>query len=128
LHETAIREAEIWLESAQQIVEKGGAENCIVAAAQAIHAIIRANDALTSKFLNTTAKRHDEAISLFMHLVRENKIPQDEARNRDILTMAVNEKSKYDYTGQPISKSDARRAILNAIKFVSFAKKYVSRL
>jgi uncharacterized protein (UPF0332 family) len=121
----AIREAEIWLESAKSLIENENPESTIVAAAQAIHAIIRANDALTMKFLGARAKRHDEAIHLFMRLVRENKIPQEESRNRDILTIAINEKSKYDYTGQPISKSDGRRMILNAIKFVSFAKKYI---
>ncbi|MCX9083603.1 MAG: HEPN domain-containing protein [Candidatus Methanoperedens sp.] len=121
----AIKEAGVWLESAQRTIEQGDPESLIVATAQAIHAIIKANDALSLKFLNTRAKRHDDAISLFMRLVRENKIPQEEARNRDTLTIAVNEKSKYDYTGQPISKRDAQRMVLNAIKFVSFARKYI---
>ncbi|MDD5503395.1 MAG: HEPN domain-containing protein [Candidatus Thermoplasmatota archaeon] len=120
-----MKEAEIWLESAKSLIEKENPESTIVATAQAIHAIIRANDALCMKFLNARAKRHDESIHLFMRLIRENKIPQEESRSRDILTIAINEKSKYDYTGQPISKSEGRRMILNAIKFISFAKKYV---
>jgi len=59
-------------------------EKYTVVIAQSIHSIIRANDALTTKFLKKRAVRHDEAPLLFLELVRLNKIPAKLAKLQQI--------------------------------------------
>ena len=70
--ERAIAEAEGWLASAKDLLprvrEKGELAN--VCCSQAIHAIIRANDALCLRFLNVKATRHDDAVVLFAKLLK----------------------------------------------------------
>ena len=72
-----LKEAEFWLESAKNLMESANSdrERYTVAVAQAIHSIIRANDALTLKFLKRRAMRHDDAVRLFRNLIGLNKIP-----------------------------------------------------
>lgn len=61
-----LEEADAWYESAIATFESDrGRERFTVAVAQAIHALIRANDALTTKYLGKRSTRHEEASVLF---------------------------------------------------------------
>lgn len=100
-------------------------ERFTVAVAQAIHSLIRANDALTLKYLRKRATRHEQAITLFQELIRQNKIPSEESRIGDVLIKAVHQKSGYEYKGEYASKADAEKWIYEAEKFLTMVRKYV---
>ena len=74
-----LEEAEAWLASAEYLLEAAGQPRArfTVAIAQAIHAIIRSNDALTMRFLGRRSTRHDDAVVLFRELVRTDRIPPE---------------------------------------------------
>ena len=120
-----LKEAEVWLESAKKALDTGIAdrEKYTVVVAQAIHSIIRANDALTLTLLGKQAMRHDEAPRLFLEIIRLNKIPSKFADLRSIITSAVLMKSKADYKGIEVSRKDAEKWIRNAEKYLTSAKK-----
>ncbi|MEW6069553.1 MAG: hypothetical protein AB1485_02965 [Candidatus Thermoplasmatota archaeon] len=120
-----LKEAEFWLESAKNLLKKEipEKEKYTVVVAQAIHSIIRANDALTQKFLGKTAIKHDEAPELFLELVRTNKIPAKYADLRKtVLIPAIKTKSKANYKGLEVSKAGAENWLGLAEKFLSAAK------
>jgi len=120
-----IRESEFWLESAKNLFNSPlkDPEKYTVVVAQSIHSIIKANDSLTIKFLGKRAIKHQEAIELFLQLVRENKIPSKFSDLRKvILEPAIQTKSKADYKGLRASKNDAERWIRLAERFLSSAK------
>lgn len=120
-----VKEAEAWLESANHLLklERLGDERYTVMVAQAIHSIIRANDALTIKFLGKRALRHDDAPKLFLELVRENKIQAQYANLRkSVLFPAIQLKSKADYKGIITSKRDATNWISKAERFLRSVK------
>ncbi|MDO8642695.1 MAG: hypothetical protein Q7R76_03860 [Candidatus Woesearchaeota archaeon] len=66
-------QAKLWLEGACHIANHTTQQNdkYAVAIAMAIHAIIKANDALTFKYMNITARRHDDARRLFEDLIKK---------------------------------------------------------
>lgn len=68
--ERALRGAESWLSSARQrlIEAENDDASATVCCSLAIHAIIRANDALSLKFLGYRATRHDDAAAVFSKL------------------------------------------------------------
>lgn len=120
-----LREAEFWLESAKKLLnsESQDSEKYTVVTAQSIHSIIRANDALTTRFLNKRAIRHDDAPKLFLELVRLNKIPAKFAGLRtSVVTPAIQTKSKADYKGLWSSKADAEGWVKKAEKFLDSVK------
>lgn len=124
-----IREAEFWLESARSLLNSPyeDSEKYTVAVAQAIHSIIKANikanDALTMKFLGKRAIKHQDAIGLFLQLVTGNKIPAKFSDLRKtVLEPAIQTKSKADYKGLRSSKSDAEKWIRLAEKFLKSAQ------
>ena len=120
-----LKEAEFWLESAKKLMDSPmqDKEKYTVVVAQAIHSIIKANDALSMKFLKRRAFRHDEAIELFRELIRLNKIPSKFADMRTtIIIPAVQTKSKADYKGIEVSKAEAEKWVRNAEKFLACAK------
>jgi hypothetical protein len=93
-----------------------------VVVAQAIHSIIRANDAMTFKFLGKRALRHDDASLLFLKLIQLNKIPSKFSGLRpSIIVPAIQLKSKADYKGVEMSKSDAEKWVKKAEKFLKSA-------
>ncbi len=119
-----LKEAEVWLESAKKALNYNGSERekYTVVVAQSIHSIIRANDALTLRFLGRQAMRHDDAQRLFLELVRLNKIPAKFSELRNIIISAVQMKSKADYRGIEVSKKEAEKWIRNAEQFLNSAK------
>jgi uncharacterized protein (UPF0332 family) len=124
-----MKEARFWLESAKHLLEgeSDDSERNIVAVAQAVHSIIRANDALTLRFLNRRATRHGEAVEMFSTLVQLGKIPQSFSGLRTaVLRPAVEMKSKADYKGVYASKADAERWIARAGRFLEAVESLVS--
>lgn len=120
-----LKEAEFWLESAKNLMKSASPdrERYTVAVAQATHSIIRANDALTLRFLKRRAMRHDDAVRLFRDLVGLNKIPSKFAdMGSTIIIPAVQTKSKADYKGIEVSKAEAERWLRRAQKFIECVK------
>ena len=119
-----LKEAEHWLNGAKHLLtsKEADPEKYTVIAAMPIHSIIKSNDALTLKFLKRRAMRHDQSITLFQQLIRENKIPPEFSNLRNILMEGIQNKSKADYKGAEITKSKAERWIKNAEKFYTKTK------
>lgn len=120
-----LNEAEFWLQSAKNLFnsEIETSEKYTVIVAQSIHSIIRANDALTLKFLNKRAIKHLEAPKLFLSLIKLNKIPTKFADLRKtIIEPAIQTKSKADYKGLFVSKTEAEKWIRLAERFLNSAK------
>ncbi len=119
-----LEEAEAWLDAARFTAGNPdrGSERYTVAAAQAIHALIRANDALTFRFLGKRSTRHEDAASLFGDLIRQNKIEAKHAGLRSLLVRASAEKSEYDYKGTAAGKGEAARWIREVGRFIESVK------
>ena len=120
----AVSEAEGWLASARQtLVESHDDEaRANVACAQSIHAIIRANDALSLKFLGVKASRHDDLPGVFSKIVRQGSLKPEDARFSNLLYKAVADKSGADYGKKSFSIADAEKYVGAAQDFVSMAK------
>jgi len=105
-----LEEADAWYESAIATFKSGrGREKFTVAVAQAIHALIRANDALTVKYLGKRSTRHEEASALFGDLIKRNKIDPKFSNLRRLLSKAAAEKSDFDYKGVEVGHATAAR-------------------
>ncbi len=100
-------------------------EKYTVIVAECIHSIIRANDALTMEFLGRKASRHDDAIKLFHELLVTNKIPSSYAGLKQIVQDSVQTKSKVDYRGEEMSRSDARKWMTKADRFLQGVKEII---
>lgn len=122
--ERALHEAESWLVSAKysllEAEEDGASAN--VCCAQAIHAIIRANDALSLKFLGHKATRHDDAAVVFAKLAREGKLPESANPFKDLVADAMRDKSGADYGKSSFSQKDAQEYVENTEGFVAMVK------
>lgn len=115
-----IEEAKAWLAGAKHLVDsEGGRERLTVAVAMSIHSIIRANDALTMRFLKRRSTRHEEAGKLFQEIVKLKKIDPKHAGLRKMLAKAIPQKSFYDYKGEEVGKKEAARRVREAEKFIS---------
>lgn len=120
-----LKEAGFWLQSANKLLNSKNPdrEKYTVVVAQTIHSIIRANDAMTLKFLGKRAPRHDDAPLLFLKLIQLNKIPSKFSGLRSsIIVPAIQLKSKADYKGVEMSKSNAEKWVRKAEKFLNSAK------
>ncbi len=119
-----IAEAGSWLASAKLTLPDSsqGPERYTVVVAQCIHALIRANDALTVRYLGRRSTRHEDAPALFGELIRQHKIDVPLSRFRDLLTRAVSDKSEYDYKGAAVSLRDAKRWVRDAERFLAAVK------
>jgi len=97
MEKSHFEQAKLWLESKDKYA---------VAVSMAIHSIIKANDALTFKFMNITAKRHDDARRLFEDLIKKNF-------------------AKAEYRGAFFSKNDFEDMERKAEKFLKVAEEIV---
>ena len=124
-----LEQARFWLQASEYIRDRDSQkkERFIVSVAMAIHAIIKANDALTYSFLRTTARRHDEARKLFESLIKENRIRSEFSANKQIIQDAINNKSKAEYKIHFFSKKDADDMCRKAEKFISRADNCLTR-
>jgi len=90
-----------------------------VVVAQAVHSIIRANDALTLRFLNKRAIRHADAASMSLGIAQSGRISPEFSRLRKaVLIPAIDMKSKADYKGVYVGRADAERWIARAERFL----------
>lgn len=73
-----LEEAKFWLMEAKHLLRlpEESPNKFTVVCAMAIHSMIKANDALTLKFLGKTAKKHGEASVLFLELIKKGVIEQ----------------------------------------------------
>jgi hypothetical protein len=119
----ALADARAWLKSAEDAFGRAGTveRSEVVACAEAIHAIIRANDALTMELLGLKGTRHDDAPLLFNRLVREKKIGGENARFAILIFKAIEAKSGADYGRSDIGEKDAGYFVSGAREFVGMA-------
>ena len=118
-----LNEAEIWFETEKTVYRSThGREKYTVAVAQAIHALIKANDALTVKYLGLRSKRHEDAARQFGDLIRQNKIDSKFADRRKLLTKAAAEKSDFDYKGVEVSKTTASGWLREVERFLEMVR------
>lgn len=122
-----LEQAKFWLEGAEYILNRqpDSRNKYAVATAMAIHAIIKANDALTFKFMNVIARRHDDARRLFEDLIKKNFIKAGYANYSQILQDAINNKAKVEYRGAFFSKNDSSDMIKKAEKFIKMAEEII---
>jgi hypothetical protein len=125
-HLDHLEQAKLWLSAAKHVfgLQVETRNKYTVASALAIHAVIKANDSLTTRFLGRVARRHEDAPALFLELVRRNYLPSEEARHRDTLAEAIREKSAADYHAEFFSKWDAEGLIRKVEKFVEMVEKH----
>jgi len=122
--ERAIGEAEEWLVSAKDKLalaenDEGAANVCC---ALAIHAIIRANDAISLKFLLIKATRHDDASAMFSKVLQQGKLGSQNARFLRLLQRAMSDKSGADYGKKAFHYEDARKYVEDSEEFVAAMK------
>ncbi len=93
-----LQQAKLWFEAALHTADQEtNGEQYAVAVAMTVHAIIKANDALTWKFLNQVARRHDEARLLFEEMIKRGFIKLQFANHRNIIQDAISNKAKAEY-------------------------------
>jgi len=122
--ERAFREAESWLASARHglIDAEEDDARANVCCAQAIHAVIRANDALSLKFLGYKPTRHDDAAAVFAKLAREGKLPGGAEQLRNLVADAMRDKSGADYGKSSFSYKDAKKYVERTNQFIAMVK------
>ena len=119
-------QSEIWFKAAILITENNAGKNVYsVAVAMLVHSIIKANDALTFKFLKTTAKRHDEARRLFEDLIKNNLINSEKAKYKNTIQEAINNKAKAEYRINYFSKNDFEDMRRKTEKFIEMVSGYI---
>ncbi|MFA6328622.1 MAG: hypothetical protein WCY41_04200 [Candidatus Micrarchaeia archaeon] len=144
--ERAINESEEWLVSAKDKLvlsenDEGAANVCCTSRtsvllrtrtlrrsgrALAIHAIIRANDAISLKFLRVKATRHDDASAMFSNAMQQGKLGSENARFLRLLQKAMSDKSGADYGKKAFHYEDARKYVEDAEEFVAVVKGIVA--
>ena len=115
-------QAKQWLDGASHVASKNG---YTVAVAMLIHAIIEANDSLTHKFLNVTARRHDDARRLFEDLIKKNLVKAKYSNYKQIIQDAINNKAKAEYRGAYFSKKDFEEIKREAEKFIRMVEEII---
>lgn len=123
-----LEEAETWLATAKFAFERENRDRVryTVVAAQCVHALIKANDALTVRFLRRRSSRHEDAAMMFGELVKQRKIPAKYAKLREILVRGVSEKSEYDYKGTEVSRDEAARWVRRTERFLAAVREILS--
>ncbi len=123
----ALRESEAWLVSAKHTLVEAHSDEPLaaVACAQAIHGIIRANDALMLHFFKVKPTRHDDAPMGFTKLIRENKLLKGDEHHKDLVSKAMRDKSGADYGKQTFSYEDGRWYVEKTEEFIAAVAKYV---
>lgn len=121
------KQAEIWLVGAKYIKDYSSEESSkyAVVVAMVVHAILKANDSLTYKFMNMTARRHDDARRLFEDLIKKNFVKAEYSQYKQIVQDAISNKAKAEYRGAYFSRNDAEGMIRKAEKFVRMAEEIV---
>ena len=118
-----LEEAASWLDAAQFTLANTtkGRARFTVAIAQSIHALIKANDALTMRFLGRRSTRHEDAAAMFGTLIKQDKVPPKYAHLRSLLTRAIAAKPEYDYKGTEAGQEEAKRWVREVAEFIKIA-------
>lgn len=122
----ALAEAEAWLEGAKKMLKESGEWSANVCCAQAIHGIIRANDALSLKFLGRKSTRHDDLPFLFLKMLKQNKIKSEERKFEPLLVKAMVSKSGADYGKSEFNRRDAELFVKQAEDFIEMVREYIT--
>jgi uncharacterized protein (UPF0332 family) len=88
--------------------------------------MIKANDALTVRFLRRRSSRHEDAAGLLKEMLRLHRIPERYAGGRRALLEALQEKSEFDYGGAHVGIEEAERRIRRAEKFLEAAREILA--
>jgi hypothetical protein len=120
----ALHEAEGWLASAKHgLLDAADDEaRANVCCAQAIHAVIRANDALSLRFLGYKSTRHDDAAIVFAKIIRQGKLPIQAIEFKDLIADAMRDKSGADYGKRSFSFEDAQKYAERTEHFILMVK------
>ena len=121
----ALADACAWLRSAEATLKSGGERSEVVATAEAIHSIIRANDALTMALAGRKGTRHDDAPLMFKRLVREGKIEERHIRFAALLHEAMGAKGGADYGRAVITKKEAEYFVKGAEDFIAMVERNI---
>lgn len=129
MEKSHFKQAELWLVGARYISAKENedSEKYSIAIAMLVHAILKANDALTTKFLNKTAKKHDNAKDLFDEMIRKNNINAEYAHYKSTIQEAINNKAKAEYKIAFFSKRIYEDLERKAEKFLGMVEKIVNK-
>jgi len=120
------KQALVWLKCAEYASDLDEDTNKYnVAVAMSVHSIIKANDALTFKFMNITARKHDDAKRLFQDMIKRKFIHEKYSSYKDIIQDAIYGKAKAEYLCSYFSKRDYEEMHRKADKFVEMAKQIV---
>ncbi|MBI4139854.1 hypothetical protein HY483_02745 [Candidatus Woesearchaeota archaeon] len=87
-----------------------------------IHSIIKANDSLTSKYLNTIAKKHDDARTLYQELIKQGFVQPHYALYSNIVQDAISNKAKAEYRAGYFSRNDYEDLKRKTDKFIAMVK------
>ena len=122
--ERAVKEALGWLTSAKESLKGSTKDNELanVCCAEAIHAVVRANDALSLKFFRIKATRHDDAAVIFAKLVKQGKLQKGAERFMDLVASAMRDKSGADYGKGAFSFDDASWYVKQTEEFIAMVK------
>ena len=125
--ERAIKEAEEWLLSAKDklAIAEDEEEAANVCCSLAIHAIIRANDALTLKYENKKPTKHDDVPRIFEQIIKKGNIGKENLRFVRLLEKTIGDKSGADYGKKSFSYENAKGYVEKAEEFVSVVKGYI---
>jgi HEPN domain-containing protein len=120
----AMKEAEEWLISAKDKLALAETDEAAatVCCSLAIHAIIRANDAISLRFLNLKATRHDDAAAMLSKIMQQGKIGPENTRFLRLLQSAMADKSGADYGKKPFEYDTAKKYVEDAEEFIAAAK------
>ncbi len=118
-------QAKLWLVGANHMAKSNSNYKYSIAVSMLIHSIIKANDALTFKFLNTTARRHDDARRLFEDLIIKNLINSKYSNYKQIIQDAINNKAKAEYRFATFSKTNFEDMQRKAEKFIVMVEEII---
>lgn len=127
MEKSHFEQAKLWWEGAKYVANYGSEDRdkYSVAVAMLIHAVIKANDVLTFKFLNITARRHDDARRLFEDLIKKNFVKAEYADYKNIIQEAINNKAKAEYRAGFFSKNDFENMKRKVVKFIRMVEEVI---
>jgi len=125
MEKSHFEQARLWLVAAKHIanISQDSSDKYSVATAMLVHAVLKANDAITTMFLQKTARKHDEAKKLFDEMIKDKRIEAEYAHYRAIIEEAIRNKAKAEYKIAFFSKKSYEDLERKAEKFLEMARK-----